>query len=169
MLYYYNRDGKFQKESSKEYKTEKGAVEKLQKEGKGAVFDETGQTVLSIMDKEDDPERDIDTNEDNEQVGVADAEATEEDANGQEKPGEERQENEESEGAEQPDSSFDVQTTCDVLRIRAKASADSQVIGKIKERAGSKKKYTIVAVKNGWGRLKSGAGWISLAYTKKVS
>ena len=36
MLYYYNRDGKFQKESSKEYKTEKGAVEKLQKEGEGA-------------------------------------------------------------------------------------------------------------------------------------
>lgn len=29
MLYYYNQDGKFQKESSKEYKTEKGAVEKL--------------------------------------------------------------------------------------------------------------------------------------------
>lgn len=28
--------------------------------------------------------------------------------------------------------------------------------------------YTIVSVKNGWGELKSGAGWIKLSYTKKV-
>lgn len=28
--------------------------------------------------------------------------------------------------------------------------------------------YTIVEVKNNWGRLKSGAGWISLEYTKKL-
>ena len=28
--------------------------------------------------------------------------------------------------------------------------------------------HTIVEVKNGWGKLKSGAGWISLAFTKKV-
>lgn len=28
--------------------------------------------------------------------------------------------------------------------------------------------YTIVETKNGWGRLKSGQGWISLAYTQKV-
>lgn len=27
--------------------------------------------------------------------------------------------------------------------------------------------YTIVEEKNGWGKLKSGAGWISLEYTKK--
>ena len=83
MLYYYNRDGKFQKESSKEYKTEKGAVEKLQKEGEGAVFDETGQMVLSLADKGEVPEGALDTNEDgsvlayneeNEQVGMADAE-----------------------------------------------------------------------------------------------
>ena len=33
---------------------------------------------------------------------------------------------------------------------------------------GKKKKYTIVEEKNGWGKLKSGAGWISLAYTKRV-
>lgn len=29
-------------------------------------------------------------------------------------------------------------------------------------------KYTIVAEENGWGKLKSGAGWIDLKYTKKV-
>ena len=28
--------------------------------------------------------------------------------------------------------------------------------------------YTIVGEKNGWGKLKSGAGWISLQYTKKL-
>ena len=28
--------------------------------------------------------------------------------------------------------------------------------------------YTIVDEKNGWGKLKSGAGWISLAYTQKL-
>jgi N-acetylmuramoyl-L-alanine amidase len=28
--------------------------------------------------------------------------------------------------------------------------------------------YTIVDEYKGWGKLKSGAGWISLAYTKKV-
>ena len=43
-----------------------------------------------------------------------------------------------------------------------------KVIGAIKEKEGSKKLYTITEVKNGWGRLKSGAGWIALAYTKKV-
>lgn len=31
-----------------------------------------------------------------------------------------------------------------------------------------KKLYTIVEEQNGWGRLKSGAGWISLKYTKKA-
>ena len=45
MVYYYNRDGKFQKESGREYKTEKGAVERMMKEGVGAVFDETGKLV----------------------------------------------------------------------------------------------------------------------------
>lgn len=33
---------------------------------------------------------------------------------------------------------------------------------------GDKGIYTIVAEDNGWGKLKSGAGWISLAYTKRV-
>ena len=28
--------------------------------------------------------------------------------------------------------------------------------------------YTIVEERNGWGRLKSGAGWINLSYTKRV-
>ena len=28
--------------------------------------------------------------------------------------------------------------------------------------------YTITEEKDGWGKLKSGAGWISLAYAKKL-
>lgn len=28
--------------------------------------------------------------------------------------------------------------------------------------------YTIVDQSNGWGKLKSGAGWINLKYTKRV-
>ncbi len=28
--------------------------------------------------------------------------------------------------------------------------------------------YTIVQEQDGWGKLKSGAGWIKLSYTKKV-
>ncbi len=62
-----------------------------------------------------------------------------------------------------------VTTTCDVLRIRKKPTTSSAVTGRISEEAGHKKQYTIVEEKDGWGRLKSGAGWISLAYTKKVS
>lgn len=192
MLYYYNRDGKFQKESGKEYKTEKGAVEKLQKEGEGAVFDETGQLVLSLVDKEDVPEGALDTNEDgsvpaynedNEQIGVADsetvveatgesvsgAEATEGVTDSQEKLNEEQHEPEESERTECLDRApFDVQTTCDSLRIRAGAGKDYQIVGYIREKAGDKKNHMIVEEKDGWGRLAGGEGWIELAYTKKA-
>lgn len=61
-----------------------------------------------------------------------------------------------------------VQTTCNSLRIRSGAGTGYRVTGAINESVGQKKKYTIVEEKNGWGRLKSGAGWICLAYTKKV-
>ena len=63
---------------------------------------------------------------------------------------------------------FKVKTTCDSLNIRMAAGMKYKVIGAIKEKEGSKKLYLITDVKNGWGKLKSGAGWIALAYTKKV-
>ena len=72
---------------------------------------------------------------------------------------------------QKPDASglpYMVQTTCDVLRIRAGAGEHYRITGKICETAAQKKKYTIVKEKNGWGKLKSGAGWISLAFTKRV-
>lgn len=62
-----------------------------------------------------------------------------------------------------------INTTCDILRIRKEPNTNSQVMGRITETKGDKKKYTIIEERNGWGRLKSGAGWISLKYTKKVS
>ena len=65
--------------------------------------------------------------------------------------------------------SYLVTTTCDVLNIRSGAGTGHPVVGAIREKEGKKKQYTIVEEKNGWGRLKSGAGWISLSYTKKVS
>jgi N-acetyl-anhydromuramyl-L-alanine amidase AmpD len=63
---------------------------------------------------------------------------------------------------------YKVQTTCDVLRIRSGAGTNYSQVGTISENAGQKKTYTIVEEKNGWGKLKSGAGWIALAYTKKT-
>ncbi len=62
-----------------------------------------------------------------------------------------------------------ITTTCDVLNIRSGAGTGHSVVGAIREKAGKKNKYTIVEEKDGWGRLKSGAGWISLSYTKKAS
>lgn len=193
MAYYYNADGRFRKESSREYKTEKGAVEKLQKEGRGAVFDETGQTVLSLADKGEVPEGALDTNEDgsvpayneeNEQVGMADsetvAEATGESVSDtemsegaayrQEQPEEEQHGPEEPERAEQPDRMpFSIQTTCDSLRIRAGAGKSYHIMGYLREKAGNKKNHTIVEEKDGWGKLADGEGWIELAFTRKVS
>ena len=63
---------------------------------------------------------------------------------------------------------YPITTTCDVLNIRSGAGAGHSVVGAIREKAGKKNKYTIVEEKDGWGRLKSGAGWISLSYTKKA-
>ncbi len=57
-----------------------------------------------------------------------------------------------------------VQVTATALNIRAGAGTSYKVTGVIKDKG----IYTIVETKNGWGKLKSGAGWISLAYTKEI-
>lgn len=59
---------------------------------------------------------------------------------------------------------YKVKVTVDVLNIRTGASTSYKVKGQIKDRG----TYTIVEEKNGFGKLKSGAGWIYLDYTKKV-
>jgi len=61
-------------------------------------------------------------------------------------------------------SSYQVRVTADVLNIRAGAGTNFKINGAIKDKG----VYTIIAESNGWGKLKSGAGWISLAYTKKI-
>jgi hypothetical protein len=57
-----------------------------------------------------------------------------------------------------------VQITTDVLNVRAGAGTSYAINTKVKKN----ECYTIVGEKDGWGKLKSGAGWISLDYTKKV-
>ena len=58
---------------------------------------------------------------------------------------------------------FKVRVDIDDLNYRSKPS----VKGIIKGQTG-KGVFTIVEVSNGWGRLKSDAGWINLSYTTKV-
>jgi len=57
-----------------------------------------------------------------------------------------------------------VKVTASALNIRKGAGTSHAIVGCIKDKG----TYTIVEESNGWGKLKSGAGWISLAYTKRV-
>lgn len=60
--------------------------------------------------------------------------------------------------------SFLVKVTANALNIRAGAGTNFRVKGVIKDNG----VYTIVETQGNWGRLKSGAGWICLDYTKKL-
>lgn len=57
-----------------------------------------------------------------------------------------------------------VSVTASVLNVRAGAG----ITYKVKTTVKKGEVYTIVAEKNGWGKLKSGAGWVSLKYCKKL-
>lgn len=57
-----------------------------------------------------------------------------------------------------------VQITASALNIRKGPGTNYAKVGCIRDKG----KYTIVEEKNGFGKLKSGAGWISLKYTKKL-
>lgn len=72
-----------------------------------------------------------------------------------------------AEPAQKPAAAFTpyrVRVTASALNIRKGPGTSYAVAGQIKDRG----VYTIVEEKGAWGRLKSGAGWISLNYTKKV-
>lgn len=56
-----------------------------------------------------------------------------------------------------------IKVNCDVLNVRKGASTSYPIATQVKRN----QVYTIVAEQNGWGKLKSGAGWICLAYTVK--
>lgn len=60
--------------------------------------------------------------------------------------------------------SFKVRINCDALNIRAGAGTKYKINGCIRDRG----IYTIVQTQGDWGKLKSGAGWIKLTYTKRV-
>ena len=57
-----------------------------------------------------------------------------------------------------------VSVETDVLNVRTGAGTNYKIATQVKKH----QLYTIVEEKNGWGKLKSGAGWISLTYTQKV-
>lgn len=59
--------------------------------------------------------------------------------------------------------SYTVKITADVLNVRAGAGTNYKVNTQVRKG----EVYTIVGESNGWGKLKSGAGWISLKYTSK--
>lgn len=69
-----------------------------------------------------------------------------------------------SQNTSQPSkTSYTVKITADVLNVRAGAGTSYKVNTTVKKG----QVYTIVEEKSGWGKLKSGAGWISLKYTVK--
>lgn len=57
-----------------------------------------------------------------------------------------------------------VRISTEVLNIRSGAGTNYKIVGQVKKF----ELYTIIDEKNGWGKLKSGAGWIALNYTTKV-
>ena len=71
--------------------------------------------------------------------------------------------------AKPPDSPFTVRVTAKVLNYRKGPGITYAVAGQVRKG----EVYTIVSIDNGpgaskWGRLKSGAGWISLDHCEKV-
>ena len=66
--------------------------------------------------------------------------------------------------AQKPSGSYRVRITANTLNVRAGAGTSYKVNTTVKKGG----IYTIIGEKNGWGRLKSGAGWISLKYTERV-
>lgn len=59
---------------------------------------------------------------------------------------------------------FLITINCAALNVRKGPDISYSIVSVIKD----KNKYTIVEEKNGWGKLKSGLGWINLKYTKKI-
>lgn len=60
-------------------------------------------------------------------------------------------------------SSYTVKITASMLNVRKGAGTSYAVTAVVKKN----EVYTIVEEENGWGKLKSGAGWIKLSYTTK--
>jgi len=63
-----------------------------------------------------------------------------------------------------PPKSYLVKINTDVLNVRAGAGTQYPVVTQVKRG----QVYTIVDETNGWGKLKSGAGYIKLSYTERI-
>ena len=63
-----------------------------------------------------------------------------------------------------PVKTYKEKVTADIPRVRKEANSTSKIVDRIRKG----EVYTIVEEKNGWGKLKSGIGWISLSYVAKV-
>ena len=61
-------------------------------------------------------------------------------------------------------SNYLVKVTANNLNVRKGPGASYDISGTVKKG----QVYTITETKNGWGKLKSGLGWISLGYTEKL-
>lgn len=66
---------------------------------------------------------------------------------------------------ETTDNAYLVKVTATALNIRSGAGTNHSIVGCIRDKG----TYTIVETQGNWGKLKSGAGWICLDYTNKVS
>ena len=60
--------------------------------------------------------------------------------------------------------SFRVKVTANSLNVRAQPNTSSKIMGVITDKG----VYTIIDTQGSWGKLKSGMGWISLNYAKKI-
>jgi uncharacterized protein YgiM (DUF1202 family) len=65
---------------------------------------------------------------------------------------------------EEPKLPYLVKVTASVLNYRQGPGTNHKIKGTIKKG----EVYTIVEENGSWGKLKSGAGWIHLGYTKKI-
>ena len=59
---------------------------------------------------------------------------------------------------------YKVKVTANVLNVRAEANSNSPIKVQIRKN----QTYTIIKEENGFGKLKSGIGWINLQYVNKV-
>lgn len=59
---------------------------------------------------------------------------------------------------------YKVRITANTLNVRKEATTKSKIVTTVKKNGC----YTIVEEKDGWGRLKSDVGWISLKYTVRL-
>ena len=60
---------------------------------------------------------------------------------------------------------YTVRITADILNVRKGPAVSYNATSSVNKG----QVFTIVQVQNGWGKLKSGAGWINLSYTEKIT